>query len=640
MKRLVWWPLILFLTCLSVYGREPAPNGRNVALVCSRAFAPAMQRWILYRQSQGYAVHTLVPPPRQAAPSFLSLGAALPDPESIREQLRRLNETAPLCAVLIVGDGAPLEGQSPDASDPLGSALNVIPAPRVPAKVIDRFGYEDHIASDNWYADFDGDSFPDVPIGRIPARTPRQAEDAVSKILYYEQVAPSGEWQRRVALIAGMPGFSPILDGVITNATRRILSKAIPAEYDWTLVQADWRSPYCPDPFLFRYTVLDELNKGPLFWVYMGHGLHQELDRLVTPAGNYKIMELDDLRHVNCGAGLPIMLFCACYTGAYDSTEMSIAEEFVLKPNGPIAAIASSRTSMPYGMGVFGIEFLDEVFRSSDEPGDRTLGEYIMAAKRRMKYVEKNAKGAAEKGASDENAGSADAQDTDGRSAFDEPAAEGDEPAPDSESAADASETDASRENAPSDGEFSPSDLRKTADRMARFFDPTAPRLGDQLEDHRYLFNLFGDPLLRIRFPKRIEFDSPETATQGETIVVSSGAAAPPAAEDWSAAESAPSAEPAHVRVELVTEATSPKIKFESRAEYSETDEARIEYQRTFEKVNDRVVVSAESDAADGAWSVELPLSVERSGMYIVRVLITSPEGTSAGAKPICVYSR
>ena len=162
----------------------------------------------------------------------------------------------------------------------------------------------------------------------------------------------------------------------------------------------------------------------------------------------------------------------------------------------------------------------------------------------------------------------------------------------------------------------------------------------DQLEDHRYLFNLFGDPLLRIRFPKRIDFDSPETATQGETIVVSSGAAAPPAAEDWSAAESAPSAEPAHVRVELVTEATSPKIKFESRAEYSETDEARIEYQRTFEKVNDRVVVSAESDAADGAWSVELPLSVERSGMYVVRVLITSPEGTSAGAKPICVYSR
>ena len=131
--------------------------------------------------------------------------------------------------------------------------------------MIGRFGYETHIASANWYADLDGDSFPDVPIGRIPARTVRRAEDAVAKILYYEQVAPSGPWQRRAALIAGMAGFSPILDNVITNATRQILAGAMPDEYDWTLVQADWRSPYCPDPSLFRYTVLDELNKGPLF---------------------------------------------------------------------------------------------------------------------------------------------------------------------------------------------------------------------------------------------------------------------------------------------------------------------------------------------------------------------------------------
>lgn len=619
MKRLVWWPLVLFLTVLSVCGREPAPHGGDVALICSRTFLPAMQRWILYRQSQGYRIHTLIQSPRQAPSPFLSWGAVLPDPESIREQIRRLHETTPLSAVLIVGDGAPLLDQGPAPDDPLGSALDAIPAPRVPAKVIGRFGYETHIASDNWYADLDGDSFPDVPIGRIPARTVRQAEDAVAKILYYEQVAPSGPWQRRAALIAGMAGFSPILDNVITNATRQILAGAMPDEYDWTLVQADWRSPYCPDPSLFRYTVLDELNKGPLFWVYMGHGLHQELDRLVTPHGSYKIMELGDLQYVRCAAGLPIMIFCACYTGAYDSTEMSIAEEFVLKPNGPIAAIAASRTSMPYGMGVFGIELLEEVFHREDAPGALTLGEYIMAVKKRMTIAGKNAK--------EENAGE-QASETDIREDTPE-----EEPAPEEAGGAPPDEPEAAEEEPAHSG------LRLAADSLARTFDPTSPRLNDQLEDHRYLFNLFGDPLLRIRFPRRITFDLPETGYLNEHVTVSAGPDAP-AGEEWSALEPSSAAEPARVTVELVNLPTRPKVKIKNRTEYSDSDEARIEYQRTFEAVNDRVLASAECESRDGAWSVELPLPVERTGTYIVRVLITSPDGTSAGAKRIKIRNR
>lgn len=632
MKRLVWWPFILFLIVLSAYGQEPAPRGGDVALVCSRTFLPAMQRWILYRQSQGYTIHTLIQSPRQAVSSFLSWGAILPDPEAIRDQLRRLNETNPLRAILIVGDGAPLLEQTPAPNDPLGSALDVIPAPRVEAKVIDRFGYEKNIASDNWYADLDGDSFPDVPIGRIPARTPKQAEDAVAKILYYEQVAPSGAWQRRVALIAGMPGFSPILDGVVTSATRRILSEAMPDEYDWTLVQADWWSPYCPDPALFRYTVLDELNKGPLFWVYMGHGLHQELDRLITPNGNYKIMELDDLRHVRCEAGLPIMVFCACYTGAYDSTEVSMAEEFVLKPNGPIAAIAASRTSMPYGMGVFGIEFLEEIFHQSDVPGDRTLGEYVMAAKRRMKIADGSAKKPAEE-TGNENA--EEGEDFDVLTFDEAQTGESEEDAPTESDAAESSDPAATS----SAEQPAPSGLRRTADNMARLFDPTSKRLGDQLEDHRYLFNLFGDPLLRIRFPRHIDFDLPESAYQDESVTVSA-AAADTAQEEWSAVETPPSVEPARVTVELVSLPSRPKVKTENRTEYSDSDEARIEYQRTFEAVNDRVLTSAECETADGAWSVELPLSVERPGTYLVRVLITSTAETSVGVKRIRILSR
>ena len=622
--------LLLLAALLPASGAEPVPSG-DVALVTSRALLPAMQRWILYRQSQGYRIHTLVQTPRKAEPSFLSWGDILPEPNDIREQIRALNREHPLGAILIVGDGAPLAGQSPDPNDPLGSALNAIPAPRVPAKVIDRFGYETHIASDNWYADLDGDSFPDVPIGRIPARTPKQAEDAVSKILYYEQVAPPGPWQRRAVLVAGMAGFSMILDNVITSAVRQILASAMPDEYDWTLVQADWRSPYCPDPALFRYTVLDELNQGPLFWVYMGHGLHQELDRLATPKGNYKILELGDLEYVDCRAGLPIMIFCACYTGAYDSTEMSIAEEFVLKPNGPIAAVAASRTSMPYGMGVFGIEFLEEAFRRQSDPGGLTLGEYIFAVKNRMKpFDPPREKGKKEK---------------DGETNETEPSGP-EEAAPDPSAAAGEAENAAEDAGEPKpDGDAAEdprSRLRRTADGLAKTFDPTAKQLGDQLEDHRHLFNLFGDPLLRIRFPERIDFQLPEIGYVDEPVTVSSSAEAQAGGERgaWSAGEGPVSDEPAHVTVELLNLPTRPKIKLENRTDYSDSDEARIEYQRTFEEINDRVLARAECETRDGNWSAELPLPVKQTGTYIVRVMITSPEKTQAGAKRFKIWMK
>ena len=613
--------LLLLAVPLSVSGSEPVP-ARDVALVTSRALLPAMHQWILYRQSQGYRIHTLVQTPRKAEPSFLSWGDILPDPNDIREQLRALNQKHPLGAILIVGDGAPLAGQSPDPNDPLGSALNAIPAPRVPAKVIDQFGYETHIASDNWYADLDEDSFPDVPIGRIPARTPKQAEDAVRKILYYEQVARPGPWQRRAALVAGVAGFSMILDNVITSAVRQVLASAIPDEYDWTLAQADWRSPYCPDPALFRYTILDELNQGPLFWVYMGHGLHQELDRLATPKGNYKILELGDLEYVNCQAGLPIMIFCACYTGAYDSTEMSIAEEFVLKPNGPIAAIAASRTSMPYGMGVFGIEFLEEAFRRQTDPGCLTLGEYIFTVKQRMKPFDSHR----EKEKDEETA-------ENGTEISESP-----NPTSDSSAAIDETEPDPEKKEKPgeeSDAEDPRSRLRRTADGLARTFDPTAARLGDQLEDHRNLFNLFGDPLLKIRFPGKIDFQLPEIGYANESITVSSSAEAQTGEKRgaWSAKEGEPLSEPARVTVELLNLPTRPKINPENRTDYSDSDEARIEYQRTFEKINDRVLASAECETADGNWSVDLPLPVKQVGTYIVRVLITSAEKTQVGAK-------
>ena len=50
----------------------------------------------------------------------------------------------------------------------------------------------------------------------------------MAKILAYERSQEFGPWRQRVNLIAGVGGFSPILDTVIETATSKLLTSCIP----------------------------------------------------------------------------------------------------------------------------------------------------------------------------------------------------------------------------------------------------------------------------------------------------------------------------------------------------------------------------------------------------------------------------
>ena len=82
-----------------------------------------------------------------------------------------------------------------------------VPTWEVPAKVVARFGSEPTIASDNGYADLDGDALPDLAVGRLTADTPAELAGMVGKILAYERSVDFGPWRRNVNLMAGLGGF-------------------------------------------------------------------------------------------------------------------------------------------------------------------------------------------------------------------------------------------------------------------------------------------------------------------------------------------------------------------------------------------------------------------------------------------------
>jgi hypothetical protein len=129
-----------------------------------------------------------------------------------------------------------------------------------------------------------------------------------------------------------------------------------------------------------RAVVRRQLTDGGLAWIYLGHGLPTQLDGVYTPGGSIvPLMTTDDVPNYCCGAQPPLAVLVACYTGALDAKRDCLAEELALSKEGPIAVIAATRVTMPYGNTVLGYELLRACF--DDRPPE--LGNVLKLAQRR-----------------------------------------------------------------------------------------------------------------------------------------------------------------------------------------------------------------------------------------------------------------
>ena len=543
---------------------DPAKQGSCVAVVCPKEFRNALTSWIEYRQKQGYSFFIVTPVEME---SFLD-NAGKDIAIRIRNTLISINQKTPLSAVLLVGDAWPAQNR-PEA------CTRIIPSPRVASKVIDRFSEENHIASDSWYTDFNGDCFPDVAVGRFPVHSDQELLALTRKIIHYEQEIPEGEWQRKVNFIAGVGDLGVVVDQVIDSTVRKIIAEMLPPEYVSTFTQANWKSPFCPAPMLFRDVVISRINEGALFWVYMGHGWYQGLDVLHTPDENYPIFEYNDAKYLNCSQAPPIMFFAACYTGTLDGWKESLAERMVLEPNGPIAAVAASRVSMPYGLAVFSTELLSTMFspRYASQTDSKLLGSIILRAKQQMHPLKQSG---------EKNSG--------------EKKKNGKE------------------------------DIRDFLDQMGSFFDPTGNELDKQLLDHVHSINLIGDPLLRVRFPQTMEISAPETVPAAHVMEIS-GHYPPQETGQFK------------VKAELSLVRQKSGSRRPNRKEYSRSMKDLEEFQKIYMAANDLVLAQSETVASGGKFYIELKVPENCFGSYVLRVVLEKENRLLTGARIVHVRS-
>jgi hypothetical protein len=326
--------LPLLLICEPTRADSP-----DVVVVCPQAFTEAMQPWINHRKQEGLKI-CVIQPPAQG--------------EQLRAAIREAADDQTKY-ILLVGD-APVIGTTCDPS-------RQTPILYAPTTVTARWGSPPTLSSDLLYGDFDRDSLPDAAVGRLPVDNSNQLKQWITRIIAREASVDFGPWRSRVQLVGGVGGFGKVADTAIESVARTIVTSMLPTETRTIVTYASPGHPFCPKDETFTDAVLDRYNDGARFWVYAGHGQVTELDRVASSLGGAAVLDRNSVTKLASPPGTaPIAVILACYTGACDAAEDSIAEQMVLTEGGPIAVFAGSRITMPYGNTTAAVGLINGVF--------------------------------------------------------------------------------------------------------------------------------------------------------------------------------------------------------------------------------------------------------------------------------------
>ncbi len=343
------------LLCLLLAATPAAPD---TLVICPAEFRPALVTWEDYRRRQGHEILVIDPPNR---------------PADIQATIRRVALGGQLKYLVLIGD---VPETQVDATQGLSPSA---PTNYVPAKINTRWGSEPMIASDIPYCDLDGDGVPDLAAGRVPADSIEELAVFVRKVIRYERQATPGPWERRLNVVAGGGGFGAVADAVIEAAGRHVIQQTVPPDYEVRHTPANPAHPNFSPGGAIRGQIRAQFSAGSLAWIYLGHGLPCELDRVPTPVGPQPILSVADVHELRCGPQSALAVLIACYTGSIDAPRDCLAEELSLADQGPVAVIAATRVTMPYGNTVLGYELLRACFH--EHPA--VLGDILRLAQRR-----------------------------------------------------------------------------------------------------------------------------------------------------------------------------------------------------------------------------------------------------------------
>lgn len=327
-------------------------DGVDYIIISTEELIPILQPLIDVHINSGLKVKTI-----DIQDIYNRFSYGLPDPESIRSMLKYVfskHPNDPPQYLLLGGDGNhDLNKGSPEK--------NVIPVhlTRVP-----NWG---PASDDGYFATIHGDdNFPDLLIGRFPARNKEDMKILVDKTVNYLLYPEHGYWRDNIILAGGVePEFTTYNNEAVTNI--------IGPRMNILRMDADPSSPYYTSSISASNKMAGFINAGTYAINFIGHGGGNTW----SDSRFFSFSDLPKLHNSQWGKSgrLPIVFSFTCLTGFFESNFYeSLGEEFLRKSqNGCIAFYGASA----YTKRNIDIHMSRTLLNTAMENSAHSLGELI-----------------------------------------------------------------------------------------------------------------------------------------------------------------------------------------------------------------------------------------------------------------------
>jgi hypothetical protein len=230
----------------------------------------------------------------------------------------------------------------------------------VPTKLLDATFNE--TASDDWLTDFDNDGIGDIPSGRLPVRTPEEANTFVNKIVNYSPATVP----QSALLIADDPGTPPLFDFETGNdEVQGLLPGSMPVQR--VNVRITGSNQATAD-------ILSGFSQGRSIVNYSGHGtLDSWASSVIFTAGQALSLSQGTNK-------LPFVVVMDCLNGYFQAPNvMSLSEAFTVRApsGGAVAVFASSGLTTTPGQRLMELELYRQLYGPQVMP----VGDAIKIAK-------------------------------------------------------------------------------------------------------------------------------------------------------------------------------------------------------------------------------------------------------------------
>ncbi len=277
--------------------------GADLVIVTEPGLAAALEPLVAARRAEGLEVAVI-----DVADVYDEFATGEKDPEAIRALVREALQrwTRQPRFLLLVGSA------SFDPKDYLGTGQDRVPTMLVQTQFLET-------ASDGSLADLDGSGEPALAVGRLPARTAKDASRMVQKILARRQLAPAAT-VLHITDRDDVSDFSealgqvrPLTDGWTTEVVRRA---------DGTDAEVHER-------------ILVALDRGPALVSYLGHGAESFWDG--------HLLSSDDAAALVNGGKTGLIVQMTCLTGFFhDLYRQSLSEALLGAEGGAWGTWSSS----------------------------------------------------------------------------------------------------------------------------------------------------------------------------------------------------------------------------------------------------------------------------------------------------------